>query len=182
MKLTSSIPIRFKSGITFSETFSTNVFLSPISSRSFIVQIISRMLPSRTSATISPISLILLFKKFCAAILIDSGSGLNLTLTAESTKILIQSAVGTESPVLISRGISFKDSLSTRSKNGILKPALPISTFGFLRIPEIINAVSGGALIYPATTKMIASNATMPTGNRINKSIFYILLMYFFLC
>ena len=120
-----------------------------------------------------PISLVVLFKKFCAAMLIESGSGLNLTLTAESTKMLIQSAVGTESPVLISRGISFKDSLSTRSKNGILKPALPISTLGFLRIPEIINAVSGGALIYPATTKIIANNATMPTGNKTNKFILH---------
>ena len=61
----------------------------------------------------------------------------------------MQSAVGTASPVLISNGINFRESLSIRSRNGILIPAFPIRTLGFFLIPEIINAVSGDAFTYP---------------------------------
>ena len=67
--------------------------------------------------------------------------------------MLMQSAVGTASSVLISSGINFRESLSILSKNGILIPAFPIRTLGSLRKPEIISAVSGDAFTYPVVKR-----------------------------
>jgi hypothetical protein len=46
-------------------------------------------------------------------------------------------------------GISCKFSSSFLSRKGILTPAFPIRTFGFLLRPEIMTAVSGDAFTYP---------------------------------
>lgn len=68
-------------------------------------------------------------------------------------------AVGTALDVFTSMGISCRFSSSFLSKKGILIPAFPINTLGFLRRPEIMIAVSGEAFTYPVK-KIRSSNST----------------------
>ena len=67
--------------------------------------------------------------------------------------MLIKFEVGIASSVLISTWKTRKDNLSILCKKGTLKPAFPIKIF-LLPNPEIITAVSGAALIYPAKKKI----------------------------
>ncbi len=66
--------------------------------------------------------------------------------------------------VLTSIGISRRFSLSSLSKKGILILAFPITTFDFFLMPDMMNAISGGAFTYPmhsnATKTIITTTAT----------------------
>jgi hypothetical protein len=87
--------------------------------------------------------------------------------------------VGTVLAVLTSIGISFKSRVFFLYKKGILIPALPMSILGFLRKPEMINALSGGALTYPAASMpkiIIAINIGIKIG--INTEIDIINLLF----
>ena len=74
----------------------------------------------------------------------------------------MNSLVGTASLVFTSTCMTLSDILSTLSKKGILQPALPMS-MRRLPSPEIMNAVSGGALRYPLANRMI----TMSTAGTV---------------
>ena len=76
--------------------------------------------------------------------------------------MLMKSAVGTADEVFTSIGMRESSRISFRSKNGMRRPAFPINTFGFLLIPEIINALSGGAVKYELTKRMISKTTTTP--------------------
>jgi len=56
--------------------------------------------------------------------------------------------------------ISFRLSLSILSRNGSFTLAFPIMIF--LRRPEIIKAVSGGAFLYPVNIMTITKMMTTP--------------------
>ena len=51
--------------------------------------------------------------------------------------------------------ICFKTSVSFLSRKGSLMPARPIRIFGDFLMPEMMNALSGGALTYPVMMIMM---------------------------
>ena len=87
------------------------------------------------------------------------GSEEILMFATPSTVTLMNSFVGTASLVLTSTCMTRSDSLSSRSKKGMRKPARPMRIRRRVS-PVMIYAVSGGALIYPAAKKMMSSTTT----------------------
>ena len=137
--------------MTWSEKESRSVLISFKES----VPMISRILPWRESWRSWVICAGVLLRKFLAASCMASGSVPILTFATASTLTLIKSFVGTDCSVLISTVICPRYNRSTLSRKGILIPARPISIRGFVRRPDMINALSGGALTYPAATMII---------------------------
>ena len=114
---------------------------------------ISRIFPSNTSLAIERIPSKFCCKNICDALARASGSESILIFATPSTKILINSLVGTALDVLISTCIKLSGILSTLSNPGNLNPARPINTL-CLNGPVIIKAVSGGAFTYDTPIKM----------------------------
>ena len=163
-----SIPNFFMSTDAFSWTWLPNSSLLLQTPLKVSVPIISRILPCKESCKSCVISCSDLFKKFFIASFISKGSDETLTFATASTFILIKSIVGIYPSVFISTVICFNNSLSSLSKNGIRIPALPINIFGCLLKPEIIYAISGGALTYPVAHIITIAN-TIATINTIKK-------------
>ena len=76
-------------------------------------------------------------KSASAARVSSTGSLDTLTLATPSTMTLMNSLVGTASLVLTSTVMTCNESLSTRSRNGMRQPALPIR-MRFLPMPEMM--------------------------------------------
>ena len=144
LKFTTSMPSLRMSGTTFSVIFFATPCRSWTISFSPTEPTISRMLPSSTWVTMLISSGWRIPSRDSAARFNSSASEEILILATPSTTTLMNSLVGTASLVFTSTCITRRDNLSTRSKNGMRQPALPMR-IRFLPSPEMMYAVSGGA-------------------------------------
>ena len=156
LKLTTSMPSFSMSGTTFSVIFRATPWRSCTISLSPTEPTISRMLPSSTCVTSVTIASGRNPSRDSAARFNSSGLLEILMLATPSTLTLMNSLVGTASDVFTSTCITLSGSLSIRSKNGKRQPAFPIRILRFPR-PEMIYAVSGGALRYPKKNRRTAA-------------------------
>ena len=163
-----SIPSFFISLEAFSMTWSENESRSILIAFKESVPMISRILPWRESCRSLAICSGVLFRKFFAARRMPSSDGSILTFATASTLTLMKSFVGTDCSVLMSTDICPRYRTSFLSKNGSWMPARPIRILGLRPKPEMINALSGGALTYPSkNSKTTATTITIGIINLI---------------
>ena len=125
LKFTTSMPSFCISGTTFSVIFLATPWRSCTISFRPTEPTISRMLPSSTCVTMAISWGCFMPSSDSAARVSSAGSEEIFTLATPSTITLMNSLVGTASLVFTSTVITCSDSLSTRSRKGILQPALP---------------------------------------------------------